>query len=60
MKDKNLNLTTFNMRIDKELLKFLKMQAIYMDCSMTDIFNKLFKEYKLKIEKRRKEEGEKE
>ena len=60
MKTENLSLTTFNMRIDKELLKFLKMQAIYMDCSMTDLANKLFGEYKLKIEKKRKEKEDRE
>jgi hypothetical protein len=60
MKTENLSLTTFNMRIEKELLKFLKMQAIYMDCSMTDLANKLFSEYKLKIEKKRKEKEDRE
>ena len=50
------NLTTFNMRIDRHLLRFLKMQAVYMDCSMTDLANKLFNEYKSKIEKKRAKE----
>lgn len=53
MTQDKLCLTTFNMRIEKDLLKFLKMQAIYMDCSMTDLANKLFSEYKSKIEKRK-------
>jgi hypothetical protein len=55
MKD-YVNLTTFNMRIDREVLKFLKMQAIHLECSMTDLANKLFSDYKTKIEKKRKEE----
>jgi hypothetical protein len=49
-------ISTFNMRIDKDILKFLKMQAIHLDCSMTDLATKLFNDYKLKIEKRRREE----
>jgi hypothetical protein len=51
-----INMTTFNMRIDRDILKFLKMQAIHLDCSMTDLANKLFSDYKVKIEKKRKED----
>jgi hypothetical protein len=55
MKD-YVNFTTFNMRIDRDVLKFLKMQAIHLDCSMTDLANKLFSDYKIKIEKKRRED----
>ena len=48
--------TTFNMRIHRETLKFLKMQAVHLECSMTDLANKLFEDYKTKIEKKRREE----
>lgn len=55
MKEEQLNQTTFNMRVEKELLKFLKMQAIHLDCSMKDLVNKLLSDYRTKIMKKRSE-----
>ncbi len=43
---------TFNMRIDKELLVFLKQTAIKQDCSMTSLVCRLVNDYRKKIEKK--------
>ena len=43
---------TFNMRIDKVLLIFLKQTAIKQDCSMTSLVTKCLSDYKKKLEKK--------
>ena len=47
-------INTFNMRIDKDLLVFLKQNAIKQECSMTSLVTKCLSDYKKKVE--RKEE----
>lgn len=43
---------TFNMRIDKDLLVFLKQTAIKQDCSMTSLVSRLLNDYRKRIEKK--------
>jgi hypothetical protein len=43
---------TFNMRIDKDLLVFLKQNAIKLDCSMTALVTKCLSDYKKRVEKK--------
>ena len=43
---------TFNMRIDKDLLVFLKQNAIKHECSMTSLVTKCLSEYKKRVEKK--------
>ncbi len=43
---------TFNMRIDKDLLIFLKQTAIKQDCSMTNLVSRLLNEYKKRVERK--------
>lgn len=43
---------TFNMRIDKDLLMFLKQNAMKKECSMTSLVTKCLNDYKKRIEKR--------
>lgn len=43
---------TFNMRIDKDILMFLKQTALKQDCSMTSLVSRLLSDYKKRIEKK--------
>lgn len=43
---------TFNMRIDRDLLVFLKQTAIKKDCSMTFLVSKCLSDYKKKLERK--------
>jgi len=43
---------TFNMRIDKDLLVFLKQNAIKHECSMTSLVTKCLSDYKKKTERK--------
>jgi len=45
---------TFNMHIDKDLLVFLKHQAIQKDCTMTTLVTKCLSDYKKRIERKEK------
>lgn len=43
---------TFNMRIDKDLLIFLKQTAIKQDCSMTSLVSRCLSDYRKRLEKK--------
>ncbi len=43
---------TFNMRIDEDLLLFLKQTALNQGCSMTFLVSKCLSDYKKKLEKK--------
>ena len=45
-------INTFNMRIDKDLLVFLKQNSIKQDCSMTALVTKCLRDYKKKVERK--------
>ncbi len=51
---------TFNMRIDEELLFFLKQTALNQGCSMTSLVSKCLIDYKKKIEKKMNQVNNKE
>ena len=44
--------TTFNMRMDKDLLIFLKYAAIKQECSMTYLVSRILSDYRKKSERR--------
>ena len=52
MKNLPEGIKTFNMRIDKELLLFLKQNAAQQYCSMTDLVVNLISDYKKRVEKK--------
>ena len=57
MSDNNKTITTFNMRIDKQLLMFIKKSAVEEDCTMTDLVTRCLDGYRKKVELKRVKEA---